>query len=129
MRFRLLQLFLITAAFGWGISIFGVFLPWDSAVTELKGLGLGDIPHDAMLDYWLRMTAGAFTSIGIFFLVVAIHPKRFANAVPLISTFLLLEGILLLAYGIKLKLEPCRYCILFIYRRRYLVIEERSQKE
>jgi hypothetical protein len=106
MKLKLLQIFLVFAAFGWGISIFGVFLPWESAVKQLKDLGMGDIPYDAMLDYWLRMTAGAFMAIGIFILIAAINPKRFAATIPLISLFLLCEGLVLFVYGFKLKLGP-----------------------
>jgi hypothetical protein len=111
MKLKLLQIFLVLAAFGWGISIVGVFLPWDLAVEQLKGLGMGDIPHDAMLDYWLRMTAAAFTAICVFIFVAAINPNRFAATIPLISIFLLCESLVLLVYGLKLKLEPIPFCV------------------
>lgn len=40
----LLRLLLAVAAFGWGISILGVFLPWSVAREALIGLGAIDIP-------------------------------------------------------------------------------------
>ncbi|MCE5340738.1 MAG: hypothetical protein LLF92_06375 [Planctomycetaceae bacterium] len=111
MRVKLLQVFLFCAAFGWAISIFGIFLPWQSAVFQLKGLGLTELPQDPMLNYWLRMTAGAFTAIGIFIFIVGLNPKRFCPAVPLISIFLICEGLILLVYGLKLKLEPVPFYV------------------
>lgn len=86
-------------------------MPWESAVTQLKGLGLNNLPFEPMLDYWLRMTTGAFTAIGIFILLVGLKPKRFASAIPLISIFLFCEGMVLLFYGFKLKLEPIPFYI------------------
>ena len=59
MHLRLLRLFLSFAALAWGISIVGVFLTWSSAVGALQGLGAKSIAYDPILDYWLRMAAGA----------------------------------------------------------------------
>ena len=60
MRLRFLRLFLAVSAFVWGISIVGVFVPWSSAESFLVNLGAQPIAYDQMLDYWLRMSSGAF---------------------------------------------------------------------
>jgi hypothetical protein len=80
-------------------------------VKQLQGLGAGNIQYDPMLDYWLRMTAGSFTAIGIFFLILAINPKRFSSVIPFAAIFLISEGILLFIHGIRLKLEPIPFYI------------------
>ena len=64
MQLRLLRLFLGFAAFAWGISVVGVFASWPQAAEMLQGLGTKPIAYDPMLDYWLRMAAGAFALIG-----------------------------------------------------------------
>ena len=115
MRLKLLRLFLLSAAFGWGISVYGVFAPWHSALAQLQGMGAGDIPHDPMLDYWLRMTAGAFTGIGIFFLILAANPKSFTSIIAFIGPLLVGEGLILLFYGLKLKLEPLPFYVDVIF--------------
>jgi hypothetical protein len=76
MGIRLLRLFLAFSAAAWGVSIFGVFASWPSAVQALKGLGAGAIPEDRMLDYWLRMASGAFALIGGWYLLLALFPKK-----------------------------------------------------
>lgn len=111
MKLRLLQIFLASGAFGWGISVYGVFASWPAAVTELQGLGAGAIPHDPMLDYWLRMAAGAFTAIGVFLLVLAVNPKRFAAVLPLVGVLLIAEGLVLLVHGLRLGLEPLPFYV------------------
>lgn len=104
-QFTLLRLLLVGAGLGWGATIIGVFLPWDFAIEHLQSLGgAGPIPNDPMLNYWLRMAAGAFGIIGVLFLVCAWKPTRYANIIPLLGALNLLEGIVLLYYGLLLKI-------------------------
>ena len=111
MKLKLLRIFLLVAAFGWGISVFGIFMSWPWMMGQLQGLGAGDVPSDPMLDYWLRMTAGAFTAIGIFYLLLAVNPKKFSAAMPLAALFLIIEGIILLIHGLRLGLEPIPFYV------------------
>jgi hypothetical protein len=104
-RIRLLRLFLAVAAFGWGISIMGVFLPWDIAREALIGLGAIDIPTDPMLDYWLRMAAGGFFIIGIMFGVSAWNPEKYQVIIPLLGWLSILEGVILAIHGLLLGLK------------------------
>jgi hypothetical protein len=106
MKLRLLRLLLLAAAFAWAASVIGILLPWPMAVTTLQGLGAGDIPADPMLDYWLRMAAGVFTGVGVFFLALAIWPARFASVMGLAGGLMFAEGIVLLVHGLRLGLRP-----------------------
>ena len=106
MKYHLLRLFLFVAAFGWLISVLGVVLPWSTALLGLKGLGAGDIAHDPMVDYWMRMTGGAYTGIGIFILMVALRPSKFENVVGTVGALSVIEGIVLLVHGLRLGLPP-----------------------
>lgn len=106
MKTRLLRLLLLASAFAWAVSVVAVLLPWPMAVTALRGLGAGEIPADPMLDYWLRMAAGAFTGVGIFFLALALWPRRFANVIGMAGTLMFAEGLVLLVHGLRLGLPP-----------------------
>ncbi len=101
-----LRILLVSAGIGWGISVFGVFLPWPIVVDQLTGLGAQQIQPDPMLNYWLRMTATAFTAIGIFFFLLAAFPQKYGAFVPLAGGFLVIEGSVLLIYGLLLNLDP-----------------------
>ena len=103
---RLLKLILVMAALGWGISILGVFLPWHVAISGLRGLGAGDVPNDPMLNYWMRMAGGGFTTIGVIFAAILVKPRRFSVLLPLMAYLSIAEGIVLLVSGIWLKLSP-----------------------
>jgi len=106
MKARLLRLLLLASAFAWAVSVVGVILPWPVVVTALQGLGARAVPADPMLDYWLRMAAGAFTGVGLFFLALAIWPKRFANVIGMAGALMFAEGIVLLVHGLRLGLPP-----------------------
>jgi hypothetical protein len=106
MHLRLLRLFLGFAAFAWGVSVFGVFLSWPAATTALQGLGARPIAYDPMLDYWLRMAAGAFALIGGWYLVLMIWPRKFHAAIPWFGALMVAEGVILLVHGVRLGLPP-----------------------
>jgi len=101
---RLQKIILMTAAFGWGISFLGVFLPWSVAVAGLNGLGAGTIPNDPMLNYWLRMAGGGFTMIGVIFTAILVAPEKYAVLIPLMAYLSIAEGIILLVSGLRLGL-------------------------
>jgi len=106
MRLRLLRLSLGFAAFAWGISLVGVFLSWPAVAGALQGLGAQPIAYDRMLDYWLRMAAGAFALIGCWYLVLMIWPLKFHAAIPWFGGLMLVEGVILLVHGLRLSLPP-----------------------
>lgn len=103
---RVLRLILGFAALAWGASVFGVFLPWPAAEQALIGLGAQPIRYDPKLDYWLRMAAGAFTLVGCWYLVLAIWPNRYWNAIPWFGWLMVAEGAILLVHGVRLSLPP-----------------------
>jgi FtsH-binding integral membrane protein len=106
MRLRLLRALLLFSAFAWGVSCFGVILPWANAVEALQGLGAKEIPADPMLDYWLRMASGAFALVGGLFLLLALQPVRYAVIIPWFGWLMIAEGIILLFHGVRLHLPP-----------------------
>jgi hypothetical protein len=106
MQLRLLRLFLGFAAFAWGISIVGVFVSWPQAVEMLQGFGAQPVAYDPMLDYWLRMAAGAFALIGCWYLLLMLYPQKFHAAIPWFGGLMLSEGVILLVHGLRLSLPP-----------------------
>ena len=106
MHLHLLRLFLGFAAFAWGVSIVGVLVSWEKASEMLQGLGAKPIAYDPMLDYWLRMAAGAFALVGAWYLALMLWPRKFYAAIPWFGWLMVAEGIILLAHGLRLGLGP-----------------------
>jgi len=136
-QFRLLRLFLGLAGSAWGISVIGVFLSWPAANDALQNLGARPITYDRMLDYWLRMAAGAFALIGGWYFVLMIWPRKFHAAIPWFGGFLLVEGAILLVHGLRLSLPPFPFyadasaCLLLgvaiLYLSRYAKADQQTQ--
>src|SRR6478609_5626893 len=102
MQLKALRLFLGLATVTWGAAIPAVFMSWAAATAAMAGPGAGQVPYDKMLDYWLRMGSGAFGLIGGLFLLPTISPRRFRAFIPWLGLFALIEGLVLLAHGIRL---------------------------
>lgn len=104
MNLRMLRLFLVFSAVVWGVSVFGVFASWEAAAEALKGLGAQEIVYDQMLDYWLRMAAGAFTLVGVCYFVLMVKMEKFWAAIPWFGGLMVVEGLILLGHGLRLGL-------------------------
>lgn len=106
MSLRLLRLFLAFAAFGWGVTVVDVFASWPQVNCIAQGMGAKPIAYDPMLDYWLRMISGAFALIGLWYLALALWPKKFYVAIPWFGWIMVAEGVILLGSGLRLGLGP-----------------------
>ena len=104
-KYKLLRLLLLSAGLGWGLTIAGAFLPWEWATSHLEVFGgAEEIPDDVMLNYWMRMAAGAFGIVGFFFLLAAWKPYEYKNIIGILAYASLFEGAILVFYGLKLGL-------------------------
>lgn len=104
-KLNFLRLLLLGAGLGWGLTIVGAFLPWDWATEHLEKFGgSGEIPNDVMLNYWMRMASGAFGIVGAFFLLAAWKPFLYKEIIPVLAYGSILEGAILLFYGLKFEL-------------------------
>lgn len=101
-----LRFFLLVSAIIWGVAVPGIFIKWANASEILQGLGAKEITYDPMLDYWLRMAAGAFTMIGCLFLILMVRAHKHLKILPWFGLLMIFEGAILLAHGIRLKLPP-----------------------
>jgi len=101
---RLLRVFLMFGAMGWGICILGVFLPWDIIVKGLYGMGAENIVYDPMLNYWFRMVCGGFSALGCIFAVSAYKPEKYWVLIPLLGWLSIAEGIIIGVHGLRLGL-------------------------
>jgi len=106
MKLRMLRFFLVFSALGWGVSVLGVFLSWSGTIGLLQGLGGPSVPYDPMLEYWLRMTAAAYTLIGLVYLLLALRPAKYRVVIPVFGWVMVIEGLVLLGHGLRLLLPP-----------------------
>jgi len=103
---RWLRVLLGFCAVAWGVSFLGVVVPWPLAQGALQGWGARPSPYDPMLDYWLRMASGAFALVGGLYLLLMLQPRKYWAMIPWFGLLTLVEGVILLAHGLRLGLPP-----------------------
>lgn len=103
--YRLLRILLLSSSLTWLVSIVGIFLPWPSVEQILVELGASEIHYDKMIEYWFRMTAGAFTGIGCLFLYLSLSPIKLRPLIPFAGFFMVCEGLVLVFHGLNLELD------------------------
>jgi len=81
-------------------------MSWSSFLKLLHGLGGPMVGYDRMLDYWLRMTAGVYTLVGLLYLLLAFNPAKYRAVIPWFGWVMVIEGVVLLLHGIRLALPP-----------------------
>ena len=95
----------LLAAVGWGMSVVGLLVSSRTAFELLNGMGADDLAYNPMVDYWLRMTAFAFTAIGLQFLIVALWWRSMLTWAWAGGIFQLLGGIVLFLTATQLELQ------------------------
>ena len=98
------RIFLLAGVIGWGVSILGVLLPWGVMDVILQNMGASAPVTDAQVQYWFRMATGAWSIIGLLYLIVLLKPQKYNNLIPLLAWGTLFEGIVLLIHGVYLHL-------------------------
>ena len=105
----MLRVFLIYSAAGWLVCLAGIFISARFAseiMSHFGGVAGDGIMHTPIYNYWFRMASSTFGMIGIFFLLLAWDPAKYANIIPFAGWFMIVEGIILLIHGGILKLPP-----------------------
>jgi len=105
-----LRLILTVNAIGWGISILGAVVPWHGLTAFLRSFGAGKIPADPILEYSLRMAAGAFFMLGVIYGLAAWNPRKYWALIPFLGGLGIVEATILLAHGLLLQLNPWQFC-------------------
>ena len=86
-------------------------MPWPAVAEQLEGLGAKELPADPMLNYWLRMQAGANTLVGLFLFALALNPLKYKNVISFAWILLVGEGCILLVWGLLLRLSPLPFVV------------------
>lgn len=87
------------------MSVVGLVVSSHTAFDLLNGMGADDLAYNPMVDYWLRMTAFAFTAIGLQFLVVTVWWRRLRAWAWAGAVFQIVGGLVLFISATRLELQ------------------------
>ncbi|MBA7662237.1 hypothetical protein ES703_70264 [subsurface metagenome] len=103
---RALKICLWIAGVGCLLSVFGMFLPVRVVESLARAFGGEAFPDSPLCLYALRVVSATYVGVGVFFIILALHPMNFGVLVPfsgLAAVFLgVVCGITGLAVGMPL---------------------------
>ena len=104
-----LRLGLFISTFGWGISFFFTFEPWDQAVARLYEMGATPIEYQPLLGYWLKMASAVFGFLGVVSAICFLWPDRFRSVIVLWVPLHLFVGATLMVAALSNHLERAKH--------------------
>ena len=84
-------------------------LPWSVLEKIVMGFGVGPIPNDPLVMYFLRVSCGVYGFIGIYFIILAKNPMNYGPMTAFSAYGLVIFGMLSLSAGVFLELSPKVY--------------------
>jgi len=99
----LLKSALLINAFGWGLSMLGLFMPSHIAFQWLSYMGC-HAQYDPKLDYWLRMTAFVFCWVGALSFKAFLQPEKSKELIFYLGILNTVGGVILIFSGLKLNI-------------------------
>jgi len=85
------------------LGFIGLVAPWPWLVRMFEMYGVAPPVVGPLEAYMIRMLAALIGIVGVFFLVLALHPERYAPMVFLAATGLILFCVFTLAGGIHYR--------------------------
>jgi hypothetical protein len=79
---RALKICLWIAGFACLLSVFGMFLPVSAIESITKFFGIESLPDSPQFMYAVRLMSGTYAAVGVFFIILALHPLKYGVMVP-----------------------------------------------
>ncbi|MBN2457130.1 MAG: hypothetical protein JXB29_11450 [Sedimentisphaerales bacterium] len=79
---RALKICLWIAAVGCLLSVFGMFLPISVWQSFAKVFGIETFPDSPLVVYAVRVMSASYVAVGVFFIILALHPVKYGVMVP-----------------------------------------------
>jgi len=73
------------------LSVFGMFLPIRVIESLARAFGVQTLPDSPLVMYVVRVMSATYAGVGVYFVILALHPMKYAVLVPftgLASVFL-----------------------------------------
>jgi len=83
-----------------------VFVPMSSWEPATTFFGVESLPESPIFEYIARQLCTIFAGIGIYFIILGLHPLKYGVLVPFTGIFSILLGSVLIMVGIKVAMPP-----------------------
>ncbi len=79
---RALKICLWIAGIACLLSVFGMFLPISAWESIAKVFGIESLPDSPLFAYAARVMSATYAAVGVFFIILALHPMKYEVMVP-----------------------------------------------
>jgi hypothetical protein len=106
---RALKICLWIAGIACLLSVSGMFLPvrWLESLTRV--LGDLELPDSPILLYALRLMSATYAAVGVFFIILALHPSKYGVMVPFSGIGAVVIGVVCLITGYAAQMPVLWY--------------------
>ncbi len=79
---RALKVCLWIAGLGCLLSVPGIFLPISAWESIARFFGVESLPDSPLFWYAARLMSATYAAVGVFFIILALHPMKYGVMVP-----------------------------------------------
>ncbi len=90
---RALKICLWIAGVGCLLSVFGMFLPISTFESIAGFFGVESLPDSPLFLYAVRVMSATYVGVGVFFIILALHPMKYPVLVPFSGLAAVLLGV------------------------------------
>jgi hypothetical protein len=101
---RALKICLWTAGILCLLSVFGMFLPVTVVESIAKAFGAGAFPDSPVVPYVLRVISATYVAVGAYFIILALHPEKYAVLVPFTGLAAVFLGLVCAVTGLAVAI-------------------------
>ena len=91
------------------LGVIGLFIPMSALGSVAATFGLPEFPDDPMFGLVYRVMAATYVAVGVFFIILALNPKKYGILVPFSGVAGVFVGVVLALCGAKASM-PLWWC-------------------
>ncbi len=88
------------------LSVFGMFLPVSVVESLAKAFGVQTLPDSPLVMYVVRVMSATYAGVGVYFVILALHPMKYAILVPFTGLAAVLLGVVCGITGLAVAMPP-----------------------
>lgn len=88
------------------LSVFGMFLPVVVFESIAKACGNQTFPDSPLFLYAIRVMSATYVAVGVFFVILALHPMKYGVMVPFSGLAAVFLGVVCAITGLAVKMPP-----------------------
>jgi hypothetical protein len=75
------------------LAVIGLFLPFSACESVARFFGVENLPDSPLIMYAIRTVAATYIGIGLYFVILALHPMKYGVLVPFSGLVAVLLGV------------------------------------